>query len=361
MNKKLPLSTHLNKNPPSTLSVVDAPYNDLIKTVTTEIQSGLAVAEKSLVYARLKTYWHIGRHIRLCVEASSGELQLGERLYQRISDDLYQQHGLELSMDMIRRTIQFHKSRPVFPVDSPLTFTHYLVLDRVKDKSQRLRLERQAIKNNLSVMQIKEKISALGGQKLALGADENITLAYERGEPFIYYVKQHQDIHQSQLLTIDCGFKIEKALPKGNAHVKEGRCIVRVIKADGQYALKINRDLRQKRYTYAAVVTRVVDGDTIDACVDLGFDIWITDRFRLRGIDAFEISDPKGREAKAFVEGYLKKCPRIVIRTSKEGAYGRWLADIFALPDCDDVFHIAKDGAYLNQILLDKSLAKIYR
>ena len=41
-------------------------------------------------------------------------------------------------------------------------------------------------------------------------------------------------------------------------------------------------------YTYNAKVDRVVDGDTVDALVDLGFDTWKKVRIRLHGLDAWE-------------------------------------------------------------------------
>ena len=41
-------------------------------------------------------------------------------------------------------------------------------------------------------------------------------------------------------------------------------------------------------YEYNAICTRVVDGDTIDARVDLGFSVWLDCRIRLEGIDAPE-------------------------------------------------------------------------
>ncbi|GAG20500.1 unnamed protein product, partial [marine sediment metagenome] len=42
-------------------------------------------------------------------------------------------------------------------------------------------------------------------------------------------------------------------------------------------------------YTYRAKLDRVVDGDTVDLFVDLGFNICIKDRFRLLGIDTPEL------------------------------------------------------------------------
>ena len=58
-------------------------------------------------------------------------------------------------------------------------------------------------------------------------------------------------------------------------------------------------------YIYKAKCERVVDGDTIDALIDVGFDIWIKKRIRYSGIDTWESrtrdleEKAKGLEAKA--------------------------------------------------------------
>ena len=44
-------------------------------------------------------------------------------------------------------------------------------------------------------------------------------------------------------------------------------------------------------YTYAARLVRVVDGDTVDLDIDLGFHITVRERFRLAGIDTPELRD----------------------------------------------------------------------
>jgi hypothetical protein len=41
--------------------------------------------------------------------------------------------------------------------------------------------------------------------------------------------------------------------------------------------------------------------------------------------------------------------------------YGRWIADIFALPKSNDLNKIAKEGEFVNQILLDQKLAVIFK
>ena len=61
-------------------------------------------------------------------------------------------------------------------------------------------------------------------------------------------------------------------------------------------------------YTYNAKCTRVVDGDTIDAEIDLGFDVKINKRIRLSGIDAPEIKQVCYHEdEKPYACGHLAK------------------------------------------------------
>ena len=60
-----------------------------------------------------------------------------------------------------------------------------------------------------------------------------------------------------------------------------------------------------EKYIYRGKLERVVDGDTIDALIDVGFDIWVKKRIRYQGIDAWESrtrnleEKAKGLEAKA--------------------------------------------------------------
>ena len=42
------------------------------------------------------------------------------------------------------------------------------------------------------------------------------------------------------------------------------------------------------KYEYKATLVRVVDGDTCDALIDLGFDTWVKKRIRFMGVDTWE-------------------------------------------------------------------------
>lgn len=88
-------------------------------------------------------------------------------------------------------------------------------------------------------------------------------------------------------------------------------------------------------YEYDAWVMRVIDGDTVELEVELGFHVKITEKFRLLGIDTPEsrtkdLAEKKhGLEATKFVEDAILDRP-ITIRTHKDkrGKYGRYLAEI---------------------------------
>ncbi len=87
-------------------------------------------------------------------------------------------------------------------------------------------------------------------------------------------------------------------------------------------------------YRLKALV-KVVDGDTLDLDLDLGFSLVLRQRVRLYGLDAPEIrsKDPaekaKGLESQAFVSGWFARPGAVLVRTVKEEKYGRMLADCF--------------------------------
>jgi micrococcal nuclease len=80
-------------------------------------------------------------------------------------------------------------------------------------------------------------------------------------------------------------------------------------------------------FTYTAHVDRVVDGDTIDVSIDLGFDIWHKTRVRLAGIDAPEHNTELGKVVAQFVKEALTD-KWVTLTTYKPDKYGRILADV---------------------------------
>jgi len=100
-------------------------------------------------------------------------------------------------------------------------------------------------------------------------------------------------------------------------------------------------------YEYKARIINVVDGDTIDVDIDLGFRITVRQRCRLAGINTPEMRDPdpairaKAVEAKQFVEQWVARhqnaaaSPGVVaVKSEKpypDDKYGRYLAYVFCV------------------------------
>ena len=74
---------------------------------------------------------------------------------------------------------------------------------------------------------------------------------------------------------------------------------------------------------YVKKVTKIVDGDTIDVDIDLGFSISFTSRVRLAGIDTPEsrtrdlLEKKLGLEAKAYLKNAIDEAKTVVIKTEK--------------------------------------------
>lgn len=110
-------------------------------------------------------------------------------------------------------------------------------------------------------------------------------------------------------------------------------------------------------YTYKIKeITKVVDGDTLDAIIDLGFGITIKERIRIAAIDAPEtrtrnLHEKKlGFEAKAWLKKHVEYCDNVIIKTEKEGKYGRILGWLYT-----DEFSIS-----LNEVMIEKGYAWTY-
>jgi micrococcal nuclease len=95
-------------------------------------------------------------------------------------------------------------------------------------------------------------------------------------------------------------------------------------------------------YIYKAELIRVVDGDTVDLIIDLGFDTSRKERFRLYGIDAPELRTAAGKAAKAWLMSVLQPLGSIYVQTiqlstkAKRDKYGRFLAVLYSeLGDID--------------------------
>ena len=118
-----------------------------------------------------------------------------------------------------------------------------------------------------------------------------------------------------------------------------------------------------EKYNYKAKLVRVVDGDTVDALIDVGFDIWFKKRIRFKGIDTWE-SRTRNLEEKALglkakartkelLESVSSKSGYFRLKSYGLGKYGRVLGELFIMD---------KEGKQwnINKTLINEGHAYVY-
>ena len=108
------------------------------------------------------------------------------------------------------------------------------------------------------------------------------------------------------------------------------------------------------KYIYRAKLDRVVDGDTVDALIDVGFDIWFKKRIRFMGLDTWESrtrdleEKAKGLEAKAYVKDLLENSDdgKFSIISHGVGKYGRVLGELFVKGHEKSVNELLKENGH---------------
>jgi micrococcal nuclease len=107
-------------------------------------------------------------------------------------------------------------------------------------------------------------------------------------------------------------------------------------------------------YNYKAIVTRVVDGDTFDATVDLGFGVFKKHRFRLKDVDTPETWRPKtkaedihGEAATAFVTTLIEG-QNVILSSVKSAVYSRY-----------EAYVTLSDGSDLGTLIVENGFEKL--
>jgi len=203
---------------------------------------------------------------------------------------------LDLDRSVISRSLELYRT---FPHGAPcdtypaLSWTHYRLILPIKDEAVRMQVLKKCNKGKWNVRTLKFKIHELQAKTLSADPDTEASLT-----------------RRSDAL-----------------HVYRGVC------------------------------ERVIDGDTLLVAIDLGFDVWVKQRIRLRGINCPERGSDAGTRATAFVEERIVSGTTLIIQTFAIDIHGRYVADIFYLNGETNKEKIFRDGRFLNQEILDAGLA----
>lgn len=110
-------------------------------------------------------------------------------------------------------------------------------------------------------------------------------------------------------------------------------------------------------YLFQGEVVRVIDGDTVECMVDLGFHTVKVDRFRLARINTPEVNskDPEVKKAAIAAQSFVRDKvfgKGVFIRTKKTDKYGRYVAEIY--------FNWGSEQLCLNDVLIEQGHATPY-
>lgn len=115
--------------------------------------------------------------------------------------------------------------------------------------------------------------------------------------------------------------------------------------------------MKKPQFTYKAVILKIVDGDTIDVEIDLGFHAFTKQRMRLCNIDTFEKNDKdplKRALALKATNRVIELIPVgsiVILESFKQDKYGRFLAEVYS---------ISSPSISVNAILVEENLAVPY-
>ncbi len=315
---------------------------------------------------RNRAYWMIGERIVNVEQNGKLKAEYGSRLLENLSRDLSFKYKNGFSVANLRAMRQFYVTHPIRHPGAELTWSHHKLLLTIKDLDKRYTFERLTKEKGWSKRELRK---ALSDNKIELEADMTDTakkaknkkikiLAENRGRLFHYRLVDLNLKPEGHLLVVDCGFKILRRVLTEKVYLFHPDEIIETVKGREQWKIQKVFSNEDVLYTYKAYPRRVVDGDTLLVDIDCGFDTWVTQRLRLKGINCPEVDNPKGAKAKKYVEDIMKQVDFLIIRTSKSDKYDRYLADIFYLPEEEDPSDVADKGRFLNQELLDQKLAK---
>jgi endonuclease YncB( thermonuclease family) len=302
---------------------------------------------------KVREAWEVGKLIDEHILLHKERANYGQQVIKRLAEDL------STSDRELYYMRQFYLAYPISLPGAKLSWSHYKALLDVQNTEERDEVQAEAVQNNWTRDQLRTEVSRRNAQTHS-SKTEPETISAEPGRLNTYRIVKAEAGPLKDQLVLDLGFA-NYFQPAGLDQFKEGEIVegAAKLKTSGTRdntrvllrqnlvdSVRASDSLTADLYTYKAYVTQVIDGDTFDAVIDLGFKIMTLQKLRLRGLDAPEIVSSEGKEAKAFLEKHFAKTRNeILIRTVKSDKYDRYLADVWT------------GETYLNQALLDEGLA----
>jgi endonuclease YncB( thermonuclease family) len=338
------------------LAIQVGTYDQLVAAIRKAHAASEARVEQAVQQEKVREAWEIGKLIDEHVLQHKERADYGKQVILRLSGDL------PISDTQLYSMLQFARDYPISPPARKLSWSHYEELLPLNDIKEQDAVAEMAEKENWTRDQVRDEVKKRKAAKSEAPAPvKEAPLTAQPGKPGTYRIVKAAEGPETGKVVIDLGFSNYYRTSR-DLRFKEG-AIIEVIPAfpGGASApsdlIKLSKRTSADLYTYRAWVSRVLDGDTIEAVVDLGFGVRSVQVLRLRGLDAPELVSKEGKEAKTFVEKMLKipeggrrMADGVLIKTVRSDKYDRYLADLFVTD---------KEGKtqYVNNRLLEEGHA----
>ncbi|MBN2715783.1 MAG: thermonuclease family protein [Deltaproteobacteria bacterium] len=283
-------------------------------------------------------YLHMGQQIDGMLSEAEQTGHYGKRLVPNLCRDLKKKYGDGPSTRTIHYMRKFAALYSDDTIHPQLPWSHYCILLSVENAKTRAALENQAIQQRLGRAALQQLVSYTNQQ--AGQSTRAFPLSPRNATPnIVKLIRPKGDGHP----LLDLGFGVLQTPSSSRmAQFKTGTHLKRY--TNGHFSPVTCAP--GERYCYPATLDSVVDGDTVKLQVQLSGGLFIQERFRLRGIDAMEISTPEGQKAKRALQRLLQNKNTIIIYTYSTDRYGRYVADIVA------------DGNYINKTMVQNGHAR---
>ncbi len=284
---------------------------------------------------RTALFWRMGRRIVDVVQNGKDRGDYGKRILRQLSRDLSAHYGGDFSLRKVQYIRRFAIVYQQSQLQAGILWSHYRELLAIEDPATREALEKRIIAEKLSRTQLEDLIAtSLPSAPFAFTPRPS--------SPGVF--KVHIDPASGRPL-LDLGFGILRDIPiRGLRHLRDGEYLT----LRGEKFARVDCE-RGARYCWSGCTGEIIDGDTVTMRLSLGFDTFIDEKMRLRGVDAAERGTDAGKKAHRALTRLLKNRKSVTVITYSHDRYGRYVADLIA------------DGVYVNKALVDAGAARFLR
>ncbi len=148
-------------------------YEGLINQIGIILNERRLQAAQSVNTALVQAYWEIGRYIVEFEQKGKERAEYGTRLYERLSKDLTQKYNKGFNRSNLANIRKLYIVYPIFQtLSGKLNWSHYCELINIEDDLERSFYEKQCIKENWSVRELKRHKKTMLFHRLALSKDK---------------------------------------------------------------------------------------------------------------------------------------------------------------------------------------------